>query len=86
MHHGEKPNHSYEMAVLFAMVVLLELMLLVLLEYLFTVPGGIIRWAFLKLSGKNKTLKECLKERIVWNYLISIALVVTVVVSGVLAS
>ena len=60
------------------MAVLLELFIIVLIEYAFTVPGAIAKWAYFKIMGKETTLKACLTEGIMINYLVSIGFLLAI--------
>jgi hypothetical protein len=73
------PNQIKTISYLKHMGVLLELFFYVLLEYILTIPGALIRWAYRNLSGKPITLKECFTYQVGLNYGISILTTVFVV-------
>ncbi len=60
------------------MVVLIELFGYILLEYLLIIPGGLTRWAFLKLTRKNHSLEYCFKHKVIVNYGISLGVMVVI--------
>lgn len=60
------------------MIILLELFGYILLEYLLIIPGGFIRWFFLKITGKNKSLEYCFRNRLSINYGISLGVIILV--------
>lgn len=61
------------------MAVIIELFGYSIIEFLFTVPGAFLKWAYFKVSGKQTTFKECLTSKVAMNYMISILMVITVV-------
>ena len=67
------------------MFVVLEFFGYFLIEYLLTIPGGIIRWAYLRATGKKVSLEYCLKKRIAINYGITLAIFVAIGVVNILS-
>ncbi len=48
----------------------MEFLLELIITFIFSYPGGLIRWSILKLFGSKKTLKECIEADITLNSII----------------
>ncbi|MEM7299238.1 MAG: hypothetical protein AAF391_13350 [Bacteroidota bacterium] len=66
------------------MVILIELLGYILLEFLLTIPGGIVRWIYLKFTGKNRSLEYCFKNKVYANYGITVGILVVIGVINII--
>lgn len=61
------------------MGVIIELFGYMIFEFLFTVPGAFLKWAYFKASGRQTTFEDCITNKMAINYMISILTMITIV-------
>ena len=61
------------------MAIIFQFLIYIFIEFLFLIPGTLIRWSFLRVQGHRITFQECLTYRTGINYLLSLALVIAIV-------
>jgi hypothetical protein len=59
----------------------MEFILELIVTYLFSYPGAVVRWMLLKAFGSKKTFKECLKQDITQNAALGFLLLAILFVS-----